>query len=411
MEGIKRSSNSKLAASYKQSILDVLKADVAVHLFWKGRVGLYAFLKAVGVGSGDEVITPAFTCVVVPNAVIYLGAKPVYVDIDCKTYNAKPWAMLSAITPKTKVLICQSTFGLSTDLKEITTEANARGVVTLEDCTHSFGGTYDGVSNGLTCDAAIYSTQWNKPFSTGLGGILIYKSAEINEKVSELAVDLIEPSVRDRLLLLLQLIFRRYFLTEKNYWIMVRLFRFLTRKGIVVGSSENIEIETVGMPDGYFKNMSDVQAKAGLKNILQLSSVIKERKIAAAAYTEFLSNQRKSHVPISLFGNHCFLKYPLLTNNREYFKKKAEEWKIPLGDWFASPLHPVEGSLESWSFTRSDYPVADSVSQSIVNLPTSGVDVQRVIEFLVAHLDLIRAQEELDIGEGINSGALSGRSV
>ena len=238
MEGIKRSSNSKLAASYKQSILDVLKADVAVHLFWKGRVGLYAFLKAVGVGSGDEVIMPAFTCVVVPNAIVYLGAKPVYVDIDSDTYNANSKALIAAITGRTKVIICQSTFGLVTELVEVSNEAKARGIITLEDCTHSFGGSYNGIANGLTCDAAIYSTQWNKPFSTGLGGMLVCKSTDINIKVTELAADLIEPSVRDKLLLSLQLFFRRYFLTERNYWTIVGLFRFLTRKGLVVGSSE-----------------------------------------------------------------------------------------------------------------------------------------------------------------------------
>ena len=61
-----------------------------VFLFWKGRVALYAILKAIGIKEEDEIILPAFTCVVAVNPIIYLGAKPVYVDIDPKTYNIDP---------------------------------------------------------------------------------------------------------------------------------------------------------------------------------------------------------------------------------------------------------------------------------------------------------------------------------
>ena len=72
---------------YKKEIAAHLNASPKqISLYWKGRVGLYALLKAMGIGKGDEVILPAFTCVVVPNAILYLGATPVYVDIRHAVY-------------------------------------------------------------------------------------------------------------------------------------------------------------------------------------------------------------------------------------------------------------------------------------------------------------------------------------
>ena len=70
--------------------------------YWKGRVGLYALLKAMQIGNGDEVIIPAFTCVVVPNAIIYLGAKPIYVDVNKETYNTTIDKIKEKTTDKTK---------------------------------------------------------------------------------------------------------------------------------------------------------------------------------------------------------------------------------------------------------------------------------------------------------------------
>ena len=73
---------------YKKEIAAILESNSNnIFLYWKGRVALYAFLKSLGLQKDDEVIIPAFTCVVVPNAIIYAGLKPVYVDISTKTFN------------------------------------------------------------------------------------------------------------------------------------------------------------------------------------------------------------------------------------------------------------------------------------------------------------------------------------
>ena len=142
---------------FRREARESLGGEVDVFLFWKGRVGLYAILKALDIGPGDEVILPAFTCVVVANAVIYRGATPVYAEIDPKTYNIDPARIEERITEKTKVILAQNTFGLSADLDAIFDVAQAHDLFVIEDCAHGFGGTYKGRLNGTVADAAFFS--------------------------------------------------------------------------------------------------------------------------------------------------------------------------------------------------------------------------------------------------------------
>ncbi|MGD9494516.1 MAG: DegT/DnrJ/EryC1/StrS family aminotransferase, partial [Bacteroidales bacterium] len=198
-----------------------------IHLYWKGRVGLYAILKATGIGRGDEVIVPAYTCVVVPNAILYTGAIPVYVDIDPETFNASKQNIEKAITKNTKAILCQNTFGLSSQVDEIAELARERNILSIEDCTHGFGGKFKGKFNGTYCDAAFFSTQWNKPFSTGVGGFSYISNAALNAKVIEENKNRCQPSLIKKISLAIQLFIRKTLLTDYTYWTLVPLYRML----------------------------------------------------------------------------------------------------------------------------------------------------------------------------------------
>ncbi|HOV88332.1 MAG TPA: aminotransferase class I/II-fold pyridoxal phosphate-dependent enzyme, partial [Syntrophobacteraceae bacterium] len=128
-----------------------LRAKSRVFLFWKGRVALYALLRAMGVGAGDEVVLSAYTCVVVPNAVFYCGAVPQYVDVAPQTYCMDVRDVEKALGPRTKVVLCQNTYGLSANVEEISGLARSRGIYTIEDCAHGFGGSFRGKPNGSFC--------------------------------------------------------------------------------------------------------------------------------------------------------------------------------------------------------------------------------------------------------------------
>ena len=236
--------------NYKAKISSILNIKASdVFLYWKGRVGLYSLLKAMGVTEGDEVILPAYTCVVVPNAILYLGATPIYVDVNAETYNMDISEVEKAITSKTKAIICQNTYGLSTDLEILQEIAKKNKIYTIEDCTHGFGGTYNGIANGLSCDAAIYSTQWNKPFSSGIGGFSVTKNTVLSKKLSESENQLTAPSSNELFKLKLLFFVKRYLINEYNYWPMVKFYRWLSHNTpIVVGSSTSEENTSLVMP-------------------------------------------------------------------------------------------------------------------------------------------------------------------
>ena len=356
--------------TFSQSISGYLQVpESSITLWWKGRVALYALLKAFGVKENDEVILPAFTCVVVPNAIIYCGAKPVYVDIDPLTLNATAENIQKKISSKTKVIIAQNTFGLSSDLDPIIQLAREKKIIVIEDCTHGFGGYYKKNKNGTICDASFFSTQWNKPFSTGIGGIAYTADAMLAEKMKKIESEAASPSAKERTQLKILLKARNIFSAPAVYWPMIKTYRFLSSKNIVVGSSGAEELEKPELQKNFLKKMSGVQAKKGMAELKNLDAYNRHRIALAKKYHSVLSDLGISPPAEPEYALHTFLKYPLLVKNREVFMKLAEKEKVELGDWFLSPIHPIESGFNLWQYKMGKNPVAEKISRHIVNLP------------------------------------------
>ncbi|HCY77908.1 MAG TPA: hypothetical protein DHV28_18535 [Ignavibacteriales bacterium] len=375
---------------YKIELSKILNCNPQnLFLYWKGRVALYAALKAIGIKENDEIILPAFTCVVVPNAILYLKAKPVYVEIDPENYNTNFENIEKAITKSTKVIIIQNTFGLSSQVDRIVVLARQNNLVTIEDCTHGFGGFYNGKPNGSYCDFAFYSTQWNKPFSTGLGGILQINNEKYYQKIKQLEKEKIKPSLFEKFILKSLILFNKLFINERTHWMLVKFYRLLSNYNLIIGSNQGSELNSLSMPNDYCKDISSVQVNEGLKSLKKFHLINANRKRNAREYSKFLNSKNKKFVHEKLFDNHLFLKYPVLTNDRKKFLELAEKEKIILGDWFLSPLHPIKGNLKIWGFNCTNFPIATSIASKIVNLPTDINDNSKVLRFLSNHLDLI----------------------
>lgn len=362
--------------------LDVNQSNI--ELYWKGRVGLYAILKAFNIEEGDEVILPAFTCVVVPNAVFYHNAVPIYADINPKSLNTSLELIKEKITKKTKVIIVQNTFGLTSEVKRIAEFARENNLLTIEDCTHGFGGSYNDKPNGSYCDAAFYSTQWNKPFSTGIGGFAVMNNSSFIDDFKKVNSELSKPAKKDRYILACLIQAKKYLLHDSTYWTAIKLYRRLSKSGVVVGSSKGEELTGVEKPGNYFLGSVKTQEKVGYAAIKRLRNVLKQRKKVGIAYNNFFRENQLWNYQDEDLKNHSFLNYPVFVKDKAIFKNKAEKAKIRLGDWFLSPIHPVLENFETWEINPKGYPKANKASQHILNLPTEIDDrkLNKIIAFL-----------------------------
>jgi dTDP-4-amino-4,6-dideoxygalactose transaminase len=147
---------------------------------------LHLALVALGVGPGDEVIVPAFTWVATANVAEMQGAKPVFVDIDLDTFNIDVAQLEAAITPRTKVIIPVSLFGLSADIAPIMAIARKHGIKVVEDDACATGAWYHGKHAGTHADIGCFSFHPRKAITTGEGGMVITASDDVANHIRSL---------------------------------------------------------------------------------------------------------------------------------------------------------------------------------------------------------------------------------
>jgi len=140
--------------------------------------GLHLILAAMGIGPGDEVLVPAFTWVATANVVLYCGATPVLVDVDPATCNIDPAAIAGKLTDRTRAIIVVHLFGLCADMDAIRAVVPS-GVKIIEDAACAAGASYRGTPAGSLGDAAAFSFHPRKSITTGEGGMVTTKDAEL----------------------------------------------------------------------------------------------------------------------------------------------------------------------------------------------------------------------------------------
>ena len=153
-----------------------------------GTDALQIALMALGVGPGDEVITPGFTYIATAETVALLRAKPVYVDIDERTYNLNPALLAAAITPRTKAIVPVSLYGQCADFDAINSIAAKHGIPVIEDAAQSFGATYKGRKSCNLSTIACASFFPSKPLGCyGDGGAVFTNDGELAKVMRQIA--------------------------------------------------------------------------------------------------------------------------------------------------------------------------------------------------------------------------------
>ncbi len=338
--------------------------------FWKGRVAMYAILRALGVGEDDEVILPGYTCVMDVNPIKYLGATPVYVDIEPITYNMDVGLLEEKITPKTKVIVAQHTYGYPCEMDAIMDIAGKHGIPVVEDCCLALGSKYKGKLCGTFGVAAYWSFQWNKPFTTGIGGMATANDRELAEKIEAFyREELVKPPPKASLMLAIQRIVYRLFIFPRTTALATSMFRWLTKKGVVVGSSTTCEFEPV-MADDFFMGISAGQARAGLRQIKKIERNVEHRRKMRGLYEDILTEAGWNVPEIPDYMDPVLVRYPVRVADKERAIAEAPSKFIELGTWFECPLHPIETPMHLYGYHEGMCPVSERACREVVNLPT-----------------------------------------
>ena len=161
--------------------------------------GLHLALEALGIGSGDEVIAPVHTFTATAEVIRYLGAHPVFVDIDPATLNIDAAKIEAAITPRTKAIMPVHFGGLACKMETILAIAHKHGLKVVEDAAHAIPTTYQGKLIGsLGSDVTVYSFYATKTIATGEGGIVVTRNPEIAKRCRIMRLHGIDRDVFDR---------------------------------------------------------------------------------------------------------------------------------------------------------------------------------------------------------------------
>jgi len=377
---------SSIIERYEQEFANIFSAKRAF-AFWKGRVALYAILKAMGIGGGDEVIAPGYTCVMTVNPIKYLGAKPIYVDIEPATYNIDINLLQDKIGPKTRAIIAQHTYGYPCDVDAIRQIADTNSIPVVEDCCLALGSEYKGQKVGTFGKAAYFSFQWNKPYTTGLGGMALTDDINLAGRIESLqAREMCSPSWKEAVMLSVQLIVYRLFIYPRTTALAQALFRYLTKKGAVIGSSSMAEYAPV-MPPDFFKGGCAAQARRGLRQIRKIEQNIIHRRKMTECYDQLLTEK---DWPVPQYDKSTMqpvmVRYPVRIAEKNKALAEAACRGIELGSWFECPLHPIETPLAAYDYEPGMCPEAEKASNEVVNLPlhprANEATAQRTVEFI-----------------------------
>ncbi|MGA1870322.1 MAG: DegT/DnrJ/EryC1/StrS family aminotransferase [bacterium] len=354
--------------------------------FFRGRVALYAILRALAIGKGDEIALQAFTCLAVPEAIMASGAKPLYIDLQKNNVNMDPNNLSKKITRNTRAIIVQHTYGIPAEMDRIIHVANKANISLIEDCCHTIYSTFHKQSIGTFGCASFYSYEWGKPIVVGIGGSAKINSSNLAAKISEDYKNFIFPKTSRILRLKLQYIAYSILFRPRFYWQMRSFYNWLGKHGIAESNYNPIKQEGLLSKD-FSLRMSAYHKKLLKKKLLRLSNITEKSKNIAFQYRNKIFSLPVSHIPASNDIDIIYARYPLLAINKHAILNAAHKANVELADWYATPIHPLK--RDDWNkvgYQEGECPNAEKLSKQIVTLPThekvSQRDVDRTIDFL-----------------------------
>lgn len=334
--------------------------------FGAGRMALYALLEAFDFQPGDEIIIPGFTCTVVPNAMLYRGLKPVYADIEDVTFNVRPDAVEAAITPRTRAIYLQHTFGTTCDVNRLKAIAGRHGLATIEDAAHSIGAGYQGQPHGSLGDAGFFSSDRTKVVNTHLGGCAVTNDDRIARRLR--AMQAAAPELGKAAARRLVFSFLAEVVCRDPYllWLGRPILGALRRIGALYTW---VDEPWVKLPTGYPypSRMLPALACVGASQLAHIESNLAHRRSLA----HWLETRIGWYANVlgSGFDEQSWLRYSFLIEDQAGFVARFGK-RIDLGLWFTHNIFGRQEDPDAVGYVAGSCPVAERVSRHIVNFPT-----------------------------------------
>ncbi len=286
-----------------------------------GTEALWLSLLACGVGPGDEVITVPTTFMATAEAITYCGARPVFVDVDERTYTMSPEALHSVLTTKTKAIIPVHLFGQPADMDPIVEFAREQGLYVIEDACQAHGAEYKGRRVGTLGDTACFSFYPGKNLGAfGEAGAIVTGSAELHEKIS---------------------ILRDHGQVRKYFHAVV----------------------------GWNCRMDGIQGAVLRIKLRYLEAGNQRRRTHAAYYNAALSEVEGIVTPAQTSRvRHVYHVYAIRVSDREEVMKRLADQGIATGIHYPVPVH-LQEAYRSLGHERGAFPIAERCAAEFVSLP------------------------------------------
>ena len=299
-------------------------------VFNSGTSALHAVLFAHGVGAGDEVIVPSFTFIATANSPLFVGARPVFADIEEETYGLDPEDVKEKISRKTKAIIPVHYGGCPCRIQELKEIAEDHDILLIEDAAEAFGASIKGRKVGSFGDSAMFSFCQNKVITTGEGGAIVTDSKEICEKLK-----LIRSHGR-------------------------------AENGDYFTSSKHMDYVDLG----YNLRMPNLMAALGISQLKKVDRIIKLRRKNAEYLTKKLTKIDEVIPPSpSLDYFHVYQMYTIRVKDgrrdalSEYLAERGIMTKV-----FFHPVHLTSFYRKKLGY-RTKLPVTEEVSKQVLTLP------------------------------------------
>jgi len=319
------------------------KYGIAVN---SGTAALHTALLACGIGEGDEVITTPFTFIASGNSIVYTGAKPVFADIDLKTYTLDPDSIEDLITENTKAILPVQLYGQSANMDKINELAEKYGLIVIEDAAQAHGATCNGKKVGSMGDMACFSFYPTKNMTTSEGGIITTDDEDLAEKA--------------------------------------RIFR-------AHGATVRYHHDEIG----YNFRMTDISAAIGLAQLEKIDE-FNEKRIANAAYlNEGLKDVDGVVTPYCAYDSkHVYHQYTIMVEkgDRDDWVDIINDCGVGTGIHYPIPLY--NQPIYKYLGFGGDCPNAELAADNVISLPVHPSLTKEDLDLVIEAVK--RASEELD---------------